>query len=165
MKSYISPKVKIKKAKIGLGLYSTKTINRDEVLVDYVNAPGQFLTTKEADILYEKGMDYMLQIDDDLFFAATNGKELEISDYLNHSCDPNCGIKGKLKIVAMRKISPNEELTIDYAMSESSDYQIKCQCGAKNCRGFITGNDWKKRELQKRYWGYFSDYLQKRFKA
>jgi hypothetical protein len=32
--------------------------------------------------------------------------------------------------------------------------------GAKNCRKTITGNDWKLPILQKRYNGYFSNYIQ-----
>jgi hypothetical protein len=36
---------------------------------------------------------------------------------------------------------------------------VKCQCGAANCRGTLTGKDWQRPELQKRYSGYFSAYL------
>ena len=47
-------------------------------------------------------------------------------------------------------------------MFESSQYSFKCICGAHNCRKTITGDDWRILELQKRYAGYFSDYLQKK---
>ncbi len=146
---------------MGLGLFAIAKISKGEVIIDYSNAPGKFLTTKEADALFEKGNDYMMQIDEDSFFVATNREELESSDFINHSCNPNCGIKNKFKIIAMRDIDKKEEITIDYAMCESSEYEMPCQCKNKNCRKVITGNDWKIKSLQEKYNGFFSDYLQR----
>ena len=163
MKSYVHPKVKIGQSRIGKGLFALEKISQGELIIDFAKGPGKFLTTKEADKIYEKGSDYMIQVDDDLFFAATNREELEDADFINHSCNPNCGIKGRLQIVAMRDIEPAEEITFDYAMCESSSgYEMKCSCGSSNCRKVITGNDWKIKGLQKKYKGFFSDYLKKR---
>src|SRR5436853_64842 len=39
------------------------------------------------------------------------------------------------------------------------DYSVECNCGAPNCRKILTGRDWQRPELQKRYAGYFSAYL------
>jgi hypothetical protein len=48
-------------------------------------------------------------------------------------------------------------------MSDSSDYdEFECHCGTDHCRKMITGNDWKLPELQRRYKGFFSPYLQRR---
>ena len=66
---------------------------------------------------------------------------------VNHCCEPNCGIKvnetGAHDFVAMKDINVNEEATFDYAMRNYSiDHFPKiCMCGAKKCRGRITG--WK----------------------
>ena len=38
----------------------------------------------------------MIQVDDDLFFAAMGDDDLEDEDFINHSCEPNCGIRGSL---------------------------------------------------------------------
>ncbi|MEK6888602.1 MAG: SET domain-containing protein-lysine N-methyltransferase [Nanoarchaeota archaeon] len=162
MKSYVSPKVKITKSKNGKGLFAFEKIKSGEIVVDFSTGPGKYLKTKDADKFYEKGEDYMIQVDDGLFFAATNKKELEDADFINHSCDPNCGIKDKLKIVAMRDIKPGEEITFDYAMCESSEYKMKCNCGSPNCRREISGNDWKLKKLQKKYTIFFSDYLKRK---
>jgi transcription initiation factor TFIIIB Brf1 subunit/transcription initiation factor TFIIB len=37
-----------------------------------------------------------------------------------------------------------------------------CNCGAAHCRKVLTGKDWQKEELQERYSGYFSSYLQEK---
>ncbi len=45
--------------------------------------------------------------------------------YLNHSCNPNAGLRGSriLKLYAMRDIEPGEEITIDYSTTEEDpDY-------------------------------------------
>jgi hypothetical protein len=41
-------------------------------------------------------------------------------------------------------------------------YKLACNCGAKNCRGIVTDNDWKLPDLQQRYDGYFQWYLQEK---
>ncbi len=161
--SYTSPKVEMQNSPIhGRGLFAKEKILKDELIVDYEGSNGKFVNINEADRLYDLGNDYVIQVEDNLFFAATTGKEIELEDHINHSCSPTTGIKGKLALVACRDILPGEEITFDYAMSESSDYFINCHCGAKNCREIIKGTDWMIKDLQKRYFGYFSDYLQKK---
>jgi SET domain-containing protein len=162
MGSYVSPKLAKKKSNAGYGLFAIEPIAKGERVVDYSGSPGTWMHTKEADALYEQGNDYILQTDDDLYFVASNDDELEDADLINHSCEPNCGIRGSLEIVALRDIQPGEEITFDYAMSESSDFRMRCACGASSCRGVVTGEDWKIPELQKKYAGYFSDYLQRK---
>ncbi len=63
----------------------------------------------------------------------------------------------------MRDIEPGEELSFDYAMCDASDYdEFLCLCETPICRGVVTGMDWRKPELQKKYVGYFSPYLMRR---
>jgi uncharacterized protein len=62
----------------------------------------------------------------------------------------------------MRDIAAGEELTIDYGMTDDERYEMTCHCGSKDCCGLITGFDWRKPELQKRYDRYFSWFIQKR---
>ena len=84
---------------------------------------------------------------------------------VNHSCDPNCGIRvnetDAHDFVAIRNISVNEEITFDYAMRNYGvDYFPKqCLCGSMMCRGRITG--WKDLpdEKKKKYEGVVAHYL------
>jgi uncharacterized protein len=69
--------------------------------------------------------------------------------------------------VAMREIQIGEQVTFDYAMclyrkNEDEAYVFDCHCGSKNCRGQITDEDWKIRNLQDRYRGYFQWFLQEK---
>ena len=57
----------------------------------------------------------------------------------NHSCDANTGLDG-LNVVALRKISRNEELTLDYSQFLDENMEpFECKCGAPNCKGLIRG--------------------------
>jgi len=85
---------------------------------------------------------------------------------LNHSCRPNVGVRGQITFVAMHDIPAGSELTIDYAMIDGDPAErMVCSCGAPECRGIITGTDWRLPELRRRYAGYFSRYLQERIVA
>jgi uncharacterized protein len=67
--------------------------------------------------------------------------------------------------VALRDIGIGEEFTADYAMTEDEPYEMNCRCGSQSCRGIITGFDWQKPEIQKKYNGYFSWFIQRRIDA
>jgi hypothetical protein len=82
--------------------------------------------------------------------------------YINHSCEPNCGIKGLFRIVAMRDIAAGEEITWDYEMTEDSDqWRMQCHCGSKNCRKEIGAYRNMPLEIRAKYAGYISEWLLK----
>lgn len=157
--SYRSPKAEVRESKIhGRGLFATADIAKDEI----VAIKGGHIVDRKT--LREKIMPVLgpveIQIDDDLFITPTTDEERELSMlYLNHSCDPNLGMRGEITFVAMRDIHAGEELTHDWAMTDDDDYSVECNCGASNCRKILTGKDWQRPDLQRRYAGYFSAYL------
>ncbi len=104
-----------------------------------------------------------IQVTEELFIGPTNPREREGGMmHLNHSCEPNLGLQGQIVFVAMRNVMQDEELTFDYAMTDDEHYEMECLCGAQACRGVVTGLDWKNRQIQKKYDGYFSWFIQKR---
>jgi SET domain-containing protein len=160
--SYRSPKTEVRESKIhGRGLFATADIAKDEV----VAVKGGHIISREQ--MREKVTPRLgpveIQIDDDLFIAPVTEEERKDSMlYTNHSCDPNLGTRGEITFVAMRNIRAGEELTHDWAMTDDDDYSVECNCGVPNCRKILTGKDWQRPELQARYAGYFSQYLEKK---
>jgi uncharacterized protein len=157
--SYLSPKTEVRQSKIhGRGLFATADIAKDEI----VAVKGGHIVDRK--ILREKITPQLgpveIQIDDDLFIAPVTDEERELSMlYSNHSCNANLGVRGEITFVAMRDIRAGEELTHDWAMTDDDDYSVECKCSAANCRKILTGKDWQRQDLQKRYAGYFSAYL------
>lgn len=113
--------------------------------------------------------DHGIQIDEDFVIGgySEDDQQFEVADFFNHSCVPNVGIKGQIFLVAMRDIEKDEEVTFDYAMclhetKGAPPYRMECLCGKPKCRRLITDNDWKIPELQEKYDGWFSWYLQEK---
>jgi hypothetical protein len=105
-----------------------------------------------------------MQVDVNLIFLGPLTREL--GDSINHSCEPNCGMRNATTIVAMRDIAAGEELTFDYAMSDASAYdEFDCNCGTSLCRGRVCADDWRLDTLRHRYKGFFSPYIQRRIEA
>jgi uncharacterized protein len=144
----------------GRGLIATAAIGKDEVVAV---KGGHIVSTATLRSLSDRLQNSDIQITDDLHLAALADDEYEpVMLFINHSCDPNVGFAGNIVLVAMRDIQPGEELTTDYALFDDYDGSMPCQCGTPHCRGVITGHDWQNQDLQRKYRGYFSWYLQRR---
>jgi hypothetical protein len=107
-------------------------------------------------------------IDEGLYLAALlNEDEEDLTNFINHSCDPNVWMKDEVTLVARRDIAAGEELTIDYAMFEGDEEWVgrwECHCGSKLCRGRHTGSAWRQKELQERYRNHFSPFICERIR-
>ena len=136
------PLYKIKKTNIdrkGRGLYAAKNIKKGTKIINYI---GKIITKKQTEI--SKKYDNTKPI---YLFNLNNRYDLD-GDYsfntarlINHSCSNNCEYDGKglkLWVTAIRDIKKGEELTCDYGFGYDEDYkQFPCNCGSKNCCGYI----------------------------
>ncbi len=156
--SYRSPKTEVRASPIhGRGLFATAPIALGEVVMV---KGGHIISRVELREITPHLGPVEIQIGDDLFIAPVAAEEREGSMlYSNHSCESNLGLRGEITFVAIRDISADEELTHDWGLTDDDDYSVECHCGAANCRGTLTGKDWQRPDLQKRYAGYFSAYL------
>lgn len=160
MFSWMSPKLEVRETdKYGKGIFAVKNLSKGELLAIL---GGYILTLKENMGLPKEFSDTGVQIAENFNITGKNIKE--DTDCFNHSCDPNAGFGGQIFLIAMRNINKDEEITFDYAMVLHKAkgiklYKIKCLCGSKNCRGYVTEDDWKIPKLQKKYNGYFQYFL------
>lgn len=134
----------------GWGLFCDKPFSKGEVVAEYI---GEYVTDAVADRRekYYRNLriqDYQFRVDKSLVIDAT--RKGGYARYINHSCNPNCVaniVKGKaphehLKrviIVAQRDIKATEELSYDYQfpLEMNIDSRIPCNCGSRQCRGFM----------------------------
>lgn len=147
------------------GIFAKRPVRKDERLAIW---GGDILRIDEIKNVPESLQHYPLQLEERFVIFPRQATEPEDTDFFNHSCDPNSGIKGQIFLVAMRDIEPGEEVTFDYAMVVSESvgsevvFEMDCNCGSRHCRGKVTEQDWKLPELRRRYNGYFSQYLQEK---
>lgn len=140
-------------------MFATDKIRKGEI----VFIKGGHILRREQFFSSDKINSY-LPIDDNFYLAAlSEDEEPNVKLYNNHSCDPNCGLRGEITFVAIRDIEKDEELTCDYAFIDNEDYEFECNCGSLGCRHRITGRDWKRPELQEKYRKYFAAYLKEKF--
>ena len=123
-----------------VGSFATRNIEVGETIIKF---SGQLLTGVEVDRMIlagKSGPDDELQIDDDLFLILRDDSGL-----INHSCNPNSGIRGGSELFAIRNIQKKEEVTFDYSttiginvepdwLTDNRNWSMDCNCGSENCR-------------------------------
>ena len=162
--SWVNPKLEARTSHTGSGIFALEAIAKDEVMIVWT---GRILSAEQTLTLMDTAdKHYILQIADGYYQTPLQAGR-EPADWTNHSCAPNAGF-GKASPIclsAMRAIGVGEEVTFDYGMCETDERlwePMECMCGAEQCRGLITANDWRLHlVLWERYEGYFSPHVQK----
>lgn len=160
---WLTPKAKVFKSKIfGYAPFAIEPIKKGEL----VRVTGGIVIPKKDIQKYRKLMGFAaeIQVDDNFFLGPSHSDERKDTGLFNHSCNPNVGFLDSIRIVAIRNINVGEELTMDYATWSNHLKPFRCNCGSKNCRRVIRPDDWKKKDLQKKYGQYFSPYLKEKIK-
>ena len=161
--TWYDPRAQILPSSIqGNGMIATRPIQTGETVVVI---GGTVLTTAQFQAFTETAIRYnAVQIGEDAHLVdlptAPGG--------MNHSCDSNLWMADEVTVVARRDIAAGEELTIDYALQSGLPVDLlgqPCRCASPACRGVITGNDWQRKELQERYQGHFSPFLNERIRS
>ena len=147
-----NPKVRIRNTrKYGKGVFATKAIRKGEVIAAFDGPIYDYDYEPWTEDMYNHAIQFGPRI-----WRDSDG----LARYINHSCDPNCGIKDLFKVVAMRAIKPGEQISWDYEMTEKNPHwKMKCKCGTDICRGTIGNYKNMPRHIRKKYAGYISDWL------
>jgi uncharacterized protein len=134
------------------GVFAAREVAKGERIIEY---KGEKISKKESE---RRGMEH--------FDASTRtgggavylfilnkthdldgSMEWNTARLINHSCEPNCEaqiIRGRIWIVAKRRIKEGEELSFDYGFDLESWQDHPCRCGKAKCIGYIAGRS---------YWG------------
>lgn len=145
--------VNVKRIEYGNGVFAGREFRRGDRVLEV------------SGTLTHKRSIYTIQIGRDLHVEPAAPAK-----YLNHSCDPNLGVKmnanGLPDFYALRPILPGEHLTFDYAMTEYALTEMEqqrerlvCACGAPTCRGHLGSYQELPAEVKQRYAGFIADYL------
>jgi uncharacterized protein len=146
----------------GHGLYATDLIRAGETVMIWggtVYTAQELQDIRDGRIKVEE-FSYSFIEEGILLAAPPDGLDY----FVNHSCDPNVWMEGRVTVVARRDIKPDEEIRGDYAVWECEPHYLlePCNCGSALCRQRITGNDWMLPELQERYQGHFLTFIAQR---
>ncbi|MEY2881896.1 MAG: hypothetical protein RLZZ15_4276 [Verrucomicrobiota bacterium] len=114
---------------LGRGLFAARAFASGERILEFT---GPVITLAKT-IAKGEAEANPLQFDDDRYFDLPPPVV-----FLNHSCAPNTGVTDGRWLIALRKISADEELRFDYSTTmQESRWTMACRCGAANCRGVV----------------------------
>lgn len=126
---------RIDESEFGKGVFANQAITEGEVIL---NLTGPVISLQDVYLKGDKQCN-PLQIADEVYV------DLEPPGLLiNHHCNPNCGIREDVYIVAIRDIEEGEEIFYDYSTTISEDFDedgqefiMTCRCGDDTCRKMI----------------------------
>ena len=167
MHSFINQKIALQDAgRKGVGYFAQAPIAKGEIVI--IQGGRIVPNSVFDDPAYGSVADHCFQIEQEFHIAPIEILPVKLTGVfrVNHSCEPSCGFSGQITLIARRYITPREEITFDYAMTDANTdamqcAEMHCLCGSPQCRNTITGDDWRIQELQKKYRGYFSTFVQK----
>ncbi|MCD4689055.1 MAG: SET domain-containing protein-lysine N-methyltransferase, partial [Desulfuromonadaceae bacterium] len=124
-----------------MGLFAKENFNSDDVIF-----------SKTLTSLLDQPDKFSIQVDHNNHFNPNN----EVLAKTNHSCAPNTKItygKRTIKLVALKSVSIDEELTFNYLTTEYTlANPFKCNCGSIDCfqdiRGYRDLSPSQKQSLQ-----------------
>ena len=119
----------------GRGCFATTRFRKGRKIAEYV---GERISRREiARRLRGKKRIHICGVDS--YWAIDGSRHGNGTQFINHSCEPNCSVRilrGHVLFFALRDIEPGEEILLDYEVSYHADTK-SCRCGAKSCRGRI----------------------------
>ena len=144
------PAAKLRESPVqGRGLFAERDLRPGEVIWS-PGPPWREFPESEAnswpEAVRRRFFRHSVQTGDDLH--AGDPGDANLADpfaWTNHSCDANTWWDGPRLLVARRLIRAGEEITFDYATSETrADFGLgPCRCGAASCRGRIGPRDYR----------------------
>ena len=117
-----------RRSSAGLGLFASRDFRKGETVVDYIGHRKS--ATSEPGRLNR----YLFRVNGK--WDIDGSPRWNIARYANHSCRPNCEAlnrRGRIFIVARRRIRPGEELCYDYGREYVDEFIRPYGCRCVKC--------------------------------
>lgn len=150
--SYLQPSIfknlKVERCSYGRGVFAEECIGIGDKILEF---GGTIISSKALPYPYESEKDYFLQIGQNLYLGPSG----DIDDYVNHSCNPNAGVRiqnGLVELISILPIQCGDQVTFNYTTTMSSDWgEFQCGCGSKKCCGVVKKFKDLPPSIQKKY--------------
>lgn len=139
----LTEKFYIAECSFGRGLFAKRDIRKGEVIFMFTGKLIDFNQTVNK----QDNFGDPLQIGKNLYINLE-----EPMRFINHSCNPNTGIKNDIVLIALKDIRKGEELYFDYSTTMDEDHWVmQCKCGNTNCRKVIKDFKYLPSQLKEKY--------------
>ncbi len=146
------------------GLFVTEPVARGERIIDFEGKSHNIVTLTHVEEAWDDEerewfRRYAWPLTDELWVTWSRDPQQWMP--VNHACNPSAWLEG-LNVVARRRLSPGDEITLDYATFYNERMpSFDCSCGAVKCRGTVHGDDYLK-DFVSRYGEHVSDYVRQK---
>jgi len=135
--------ISVRSCELGRGLFAERDFKAGEFILRF---SGPLITLEEA-----------------LAKGETQANPLQVGPvtyidvhppgvFINHSCDPNSGIRNNVELYALKDISRDQEIRFDYSTTMSERcWTMLCQCRTPLCRSIIRDFHELPDNIQERY--------------
>lgn len=148
MKVVVLNNFAIGKNHLGTAVFSARSFTAGSVVTQF---SGPIVHKSEMPEDYEGENDRYVQFDREYFLGPSGNYD----DLINHSCDPNAGLKfdgTNILLVALRDINVGEEITWDYSTTMfENGWKMRCDCRAEGCRKIVGDFMLLDAEIQQKY--------------
>jgi uncharacterized protein len=123
----------------GQGGFAMKFLPEGARVIEYT---GECVTKAESLRRCQAQNWFIFGLDEE--FDLDGNVEWNPARFLNHSCAPNSEAsceEGRVWIVALRDIQPDEEITFNYGYDLADYEEHPCNCGAPECAGYIVAEE------------------------
>jgi SET domain-containing protein len=156
---WLHPDVEVRRSDVaGRGLFATADLAAGTVVS---RLGGTLVDTAELRRLLATSTAYVdtIVVDADVHLLLAPGNR---NRFGNHACDPNLGWVDEFSLATLQSVPAGDELLHDYAMSTvEPDFLLRCHCHSYRCRQMVEGTDWRIPQLQRRYAGHWTPYVQR----
>lgn len=132
----------------GYGIFASRDFKINDVIVQF---RGPIISAHRVPKKLVGEKDRYVQIGEDKFMGPSETTD----DYINHSCDPNSGLRFTdfgIILVAIKRIHKGEEIVWDYSTTmHNNAWEMNCLCRGKHCRKIIKEFKYLPLSLKKHY--------------
>ncbi len=128
---------------VGLGVFARRDLAAGEVILEIGGPLIDFAETKRRG----PRECMAIQIGQDRYIDTQAP-----GVFVNHSCEPNAGIRHDRYLVAARAIPKDQEIRFDYSTTmEEHSFTMHCLCRAPGCRRVVRDFSTLSPELRRKY--------------
>jgi hypothetical protein len=140
---HVTEKIHIRACDVGLGVFASRDLMPGEIILAIEGPVIDFAETKRRG----PRECMAIQIGPDRYIDTQPP-----GVFVNHSCEPNAGIRQNQNLVALRKIRPGQEIRYDYSTTmEEDSFVMQCLCGAPTCREWVRDFSTLPQPVRERY--------------
>ncbi len=133
---------------LGKAVFAARAFAEGDTLMEFT---GRRFRSDEIPRFAHGSIDRYVQVAPDRYMGPSG----RIDDFVNHSCDPNAGLRfddDRVFLIAIRAIAPGEEISWDYSTTlAESNWHMICGCRSAECRRVVANFESLPEERQEYY--------------